>query len=418
MSLHIRTHSWLRGQLSWSYVSTRLCDAFERLGHNVYVISTNGIKNSDPYLTEEKMVSSLIGLEQLRRKSIPIDLDWCYTIPANFPKRFLPNSRYKAAIYNYETWKPGGNGWVADWKKYYHLVDFYFPSSNFSAEIFYLNGIPKEKIFVIPHGVDTEVFNPDVKPVKLKTKKAMRFVAVLAPHYRKNIDTLLEAYCRAFTAKDDVCLVLKTKVYKHSDGIYHATNNPNGRKLFEVVIGDMFKKIYKKYGKNIPEIELLGGHVDNVCSIYTACHCNISTSACEGFYMPGIEAQAAGLINIGPNYSGHLDYMRKNNSLLINTKLREAGKFEQYWTVNKGSKAGQPDVDHTAELMRYVYKNYDELKKKFDPEMKKTVEQFSWTNAAKRIIDVMDGKLSHYVPGTYDLFNQHKTQNHDNLKIY
>lgn len=418
MSLHIRTNTWLRGMLSWSYVSTRLCNAFEELGHNVYVISTNGIENSDPYLTEEKMVSSLTGLEQLRRKNIPIDLDWCYTVPTNFPKRFLPNSRYKAAIYNYETWRPGGNGWVADWKKYYHLVDFYFPSSNFSAEIFHLNGIPKEKIFVIPHGVDTEVFNPDVKPIKLKTKKSMRFVAVMAPHYRKNIDTLLEAYCRAFTAKDDVCLVLKTKVYKHSDGIYHAANNPNGRKLFEVVIGDMFKKIYKKYGKNIPEIELLGGHVDNVAEIYNACDVHVSTTGAEGWGLPFAESISCGLINIAPRYSGHLDFLNDDNSLLIDTDLREAHRLEQYWSVNKGSKIGQPNVDHAAELMQYAYKNYKELKRKFDPGMKKMVKQFSWTNAAQRIIDVIDGKVSHYTPGTYDLFNQHKIKDCSGLRIY
>ena len=69
MGLNIRTNTWLQGQLSWSYVSTRLCQAFEELGHNVYPVSTNGIKDSDPYLTEEKVVQAIVGLGNLKRKN-------------------------------------------------------------------------------------------------------------------------------------------------------------------------------------------------------------------------------------------------------------------------------------------------------------------------------------------------------------
>jgi len=132
--LNLRCHSWISGStaLSWSYVTVRLCEAFERLGHNMYPISTNGIKNSDPYMTEQKMLESVLALQNFGTKTgRSIDIDWCYTVPSNFPKRFLPNSKKKCAIYNYET-----TLWPNSWKKYYHLVDCYFPSSDFSAEIF------------------------------------------------------------------------------------------------------------------------------------------------------------------------------------------------------------------------------------------------------------------------------------------
>lgn len=399
MNLDIRMYSWFQGGLSWAYVMSRLAQAFEEQGNNVYFQSTNGLSNNqDEYLSEERMLKSVVELQKFGPGKKPISIDLTYTVPQNFPKRFLSNSKHKCAIYNYEV-----TYWHPEWKRFYGLVDFYFPSSNFSAEVFYINGVPKEKIFVIPHGIDTRVFNPEVPKIKLKTKKRYKFVSVVAPHFRKNIPLLLEAYCRAFTNEDDVCLVLKTKVYKHSDGQYDMQKNPKGRKAFEIVLGDVFRELAKKYGKRMPEIELLSGHVENVASIYNACDCHITTTGSEGFGMPLLESMACELLSIAPNYSGQLDFMNEDNSLLIDYKMRYAKPFEQYWTFNPKSKIGEAKLDHTVEMMRRAYNEHDELMKKFRPNMRKTVEWFSWERAAQMIIDTTQGNLPHYIPGTYKL---------------
>lgn len=398
-NLNVRIYTWFQGGLSWAYVMSRLAQALEELGNNVYFQSTNGLsKNSDEYLNEERMIKSVVALQKFGPGRRAIDIDLTYTVPANLPKRFLANSKAKCVIYNYETTR-----WQDNWRRFYDLADYYFPSSNFSAEVFHINGIPKEKIFVIPHGVDTKVFNPNIPKVKLKTKKKFKFVSVVAPHYRKNIPLMLDAYCKAFTAKDDVCLVLKTKIYKHSDGIYDMHKNPKGRKAFEIVLGDVFKKLVKKYGKNMPEIELLNGHVSNVSSIYNACDVHITTTGSEGFGLPLIEAMACGLLSIAPRYSGQLDFMNDDNSLLIDTSMRYAKSVEQYWTFNPKSKISEASLEHTVELMRKAYREYDQLIKKFKPNMKKTVELFSWHSAAQKIVDATQGNMPHYIPGTYRL---------------
>ena len=398
--LNIRHYGWLQGQLSWSYVSSRLLKAFEDLGHDVYITSTNGIKDSDSFITEDRIIKDALALQDFGPgKAKSIDLDWCYTVCQNFPKRFLSNSKHKAAIYNFET-----TIFPPSWKKYYNLVGLYFPSSNFSAEIFHMNGIPAEKIFVVPHGVDTSVFNPDIPPIKLNTKKKYKFVSVVAPHYRKNIEAMLEAYCSAFNKDDDVCLVLKTKVYKHSDGIYDMQKNPKGRKLFEVVLGDIFKRIRKKYGPNMPEIELLAGHVKNVASIYNACDCHISATGAEGFYMPGIESFSSNLLNIAPRYSAYLDYMNDDNALLADSKTRYAHKYEQYWHYDPKALIGQVDIKHMAELLIKAYKDHDQLMEKFKPGMDAMVKKLSWEYAAQLMIDATKGKLDHYKPGTYNVW--------------
>ena len=396
--LNIRTYTWMQGGLSWAYVMDRIMNAFDELGHNTYVCSTNGLENNTTFVGEDKMLKSVLELQKFGPGKKSIDIDITYTVPQNFPKRFLTNSKNKCAIYNYEV-----TYWHPQWRKFYHLADYYFPSSDFSAEVFYINGVPANKIYTIPHGVDTKVFNPNIPKVKLKTKKKFKFVAVVAPHYRKNIPLLLHAYCEAFTAQDDVCLVLKTKMYKHSDGMYHMQNNPKGRKGFEIVIADIFKELYAKHGKNMPEIEILNGHVENVASIYNACDCHVTTTGAEGFGMPLLESMACGLLSIAPRYSGQLDFMNEDNSLLIDYTMRHARNVEQYWTFNPKSKICEPDKRHTIELMRKAYKEYDELMVKFGPNMKKTVELFSWTRAAQMIIDATNGDIPSYEPGTYKL---------------
>jgi len=394
--LNIRSFSWYQNGLSWAYVCERLVNAFDDMGHNTLVLSTNGL-NEKAFKEKNKMLRSVLELQKFGPGRAAIDLDWCYTLPPNFGQRFLANSKAKCVLYNYET-----TVWPQEWKRFYHLVDYYFPSSNFSAEIFVKNGVAPHKVFVVPHGVDQKVFNAKAPKIKLNTEKSFRFVSVCAPHARKNLELLLTAYCEAFSAADDVCLILKTKIYKHGDGAWHQTKNINGRKAFEIVIGDIFKKLHDRFGKNIPEIELLSGHVDNVASIYNSAHCNITTTGAEGFYLPGIESLSCGLLNIAPNYSSHLDFLNKNNSLLIDVKMRPALAVEQYWGFSPEGQIGQPSKEHAIELMIKAYREHGSLMEKFRPEMKKVVDRYSWDAAAQTMIDATQGKIEHYIPGTYN----------------
>lgn len=395
----IRAYTWLKPNLSWAFVIYDLINAFDRLGHNTYALSTNGMDES--FFDEpNKRLKSIVGLEPFNRGEKQIYLDFAYTVPTNYSKRFLPHSKHKAIIYNYET-----TIMPEEWKPQYDYVDFHFPSSNFCAEVFYRNGVPLEKIFVVPHGVDTRRYNPQVPPIKLKTKKKHKFLSITAPHFRKNIDLLLNAYCQSFTNKDDVCLILKSKIYKHSDGIYSEAN-PKGRKGYEVVLGQFMKPLIKKYGKKIPEIEILTGHVPNPASIYNACDVHVSATGAEGWGMPFLEQFAsAESYNIVSGYSGQRDFINDKNSLIIDTKLRRARNVEQYWHTkphNKKALIGQPNQKHLSELMIKSYREHNQLLQKFKPEIKRTVEKYSWENAAQTILNVCEGKINHYTPGTYN----------------
>lgn len=385
--MYIRSNSWFADNLSWSTALTELGNAFEDLGHRFMPISTNGM-NEKLFKRQNIMVQSIMDLERLKRTNIPIDLDLTFTIPQNFPSRFLSNSKHKAAIYAYEY-----RYWAPQWKRFYDLADLYFPPSNFGAEIFAINGIPEEKIFVVPHGVDTTKFNTNVPKYPLKTKKSFKFVSIVAPHSRKRINILLNAFCEAFDKNDDVCLVLKTKIYDKKDT----------KQAYEICVGKFIDELHKKYEDSMPEIEIVQERVDNVAAIYNACNVNISTTGSEAFYIPGIESMACGLINVVTGYGGHLDFMNKQNSLLIDYKLTMATKEDQYWNFDPRNKIAQANQIHTSEMMIKAYKEYKQLTMQFNESMKKTVELFSWKNAAKMMLDTCDGKINHYKKGTVEV---------------
>ena len=75
----------------------------------------------------------------------------------------------------------------------------------------------------------------------------------------------------------------------------------------------------------------------------------------EGLGLGMAQAMYLGKPVIGTGYSGNLEFMNSENSLLVNytmTELEEdSGPYE------RGTHWAAPDVEHAATLMRWVYEN-------------------------------------------------------------
>jgi glycosyltransferase involved in cell wall biosynthesis len=234
-------------------------------------------------------------------------------------------------------------------------------------------------MLVVPHGVNTDIFNPSIPPFSLNTKKKVKFLFNAIPHARKLHDRVFKAYNSAFSGDDDVCLVLKTKFLVPSDPL---------RKPFEVNVEEMLQKEFGKR-RNPPEVEVINDiFIDDIGSLYTACDCVVSMSSCEGFWLPGIEAMACGSLVIAPRHGGQLEFLNDDNALLVDTKEMLAPLTHQYWRPNPKAVVGDPDVRHCAELMRKVYDNLDAEKARMRDSAKSTVEKLSWENAAKMVLDL------------------------------
>lgn len=367
----IRTKTMLGTHHSWSVTMRSLFYYFIKEDHDCYLNSING------YSMCPKSWKPLLG-----RDIDDPDVDFCYTVPKNFKNRFKKNAKLKMAIYNYET-----DILPKKWYGAHKYLDIVLPSSEFSKEIFLKNDWPEEKLIVVPHGIHPEEYKTNAK-TPLINNKPFRFLNVSIPHQRKNMDLLVEAYYDAFIGNQDVCLVFKTNL------------NPSaGRRPyeFEVDFQEQIKDIQKRYlakgvGK-LPMIEVFQDRVNSMATLYNSCDVLVSASSAEGFGIPLLEGLASNMIVIAPNATGQKDFLNKNNSLLVDVKKIKATRKYQYWTPSKGAKTYLPIKEHLSEQMLNAYNNYKQLKLDFEAERLRTVEKFTWKNAAKQIIEIIDDHI-------------------------
>lgn len=374
----IRSCSWGKANLSWSVVIEELLFAADKQGHDIVFVSTNGYRGMK-YWTEERGLKQNLLQREILRSNRYFDLDFTYTVPQNFPDRFLTNSKCRMAIYNYES-----SIMPAHWAKYYSFVDYVLPSSQYVADMFERNGCPKDKIVVVPHGIDLEIFNTNIKPAKIQTDKKFKFLCVAEPHYRKQLDKLLDLYARTFTSQDDVCLVLKTKIFDD--------NTIKERKEFEMDLRPILKELRQKYGAALPEIKIVSSRLANIASLYTACDAFVLMTASEGWGMPFLEAMACGVPVIAPRHGGQLEFLNDDNAVLTKCGIRRARPQEQYWMSNAKATVGSPDEQDFAEKMVEMYKNHEEIKQRLLPNMLAAAQKLTWSAAMDQIIELSEKK--------------------------
>jgi glycosyltransferase involved in cell wall biosynthesis len=160
-------------------------------------------------------------------------------------------------------------------------VDEVWTPSEYSRQAFTRAGLAPELIRVVPNGVDLERFSAAGAAYRLPTSKRTVFLFVGGTTYRKGIDLLLEAYGEAFSADDDVCLVVKSfgaqTVYRGQGGL------PELR-AFAARPG-------------APELVLLEHDLafEEIPTLYRAADCLVQPYRGEGFCLPALEALASGL---------------------------------------------------------------------------------------------------------------------------
>lgn len=190
--------------------------------------------------------------------------------------------------------------------------------------------MPKAIEFEAPTGMGRAYFGlPPGKFVFLYSYDFNSFVA------RKNPEAVIDAFKRAFpVALDDVVLVMKsTNGARFPDrlaGIAHAASNDP-----RIIIRDAFLTREEMFG--------LQNSVD----------CYVSLHRAEGFGLGMAECMYLGKPVIATGYSGNLDFMDRDNSLLVDCRMVPVHEGEYpHW---QGQQWADADVAHAARLMRQVF---------------------------------------------------------------
>lgn len=149
---------------------------------------------------------------------------------------------------------------------------------------------------------------------------------------RKNPYGLIDAFRRAFKPHEPVDLVIKVS---------------RGSKLpeeFEKLTAQCAAAGVQLRNEVLPRGDLL--------ALMNTCDCYVSLHRSEGLGLGIAETMLMGKPVIATGYSGNLDFMTSETSYLVRYE-RLASEFD-HPPYPKGAVWAEPDLDHAAELMRYV----------------------------------------------------------------
>jgi glycosyltransferase involved in cell wall biosynthesis len=228
----------------------------------------------------------------------------------DFESRFLdfeppPGARCIAV----RTWDfgPLPPAWV---EKINRQFSQYWAHTRWIAEQARVAGVDPEKISVVPHGIDPGIYRPDGGRYPLATERRFRFLFVGGVSLRKGTDILLKAYAQAFTAQDDVCLVLKD----HSDDLFYKENH--ARERIKELQADRAAPEIEHLDRFLSEAELAG--------LYRAADVTVFPYRAEGFCMPILEAMASGAPAIVPDFGACLDFCDASTSYPVKVRRIKA----------------------------------------------------------------------------------------------
>jgi 2-polyprenyl-3-methyl-5-hydroxy-6-metoxy-1,4-benzoquinol methylase/glycosyltransferase involved in cell wall biosynthesis len=151
---------------------------------------------------------------------------------------------------------------------------------------------------------------------------------------RKNPMGVVQAFRKAFSGRDDVMLVLKCG---------HCEAYPREAAMLRAACK----------GANIRILDKVSSRHE-VSSLMSAADCYVSLHRSEGFGLTMAEAMSLGKPVIATGYSGNMEYMTAANSYLVKYELIPiATPHGPYHT----GEWADPDLDHAASLMRFVFEN-------------------------------------------------------------
>jgi autotransporter strand-loop-strand O-heptosyltransferase len=239
--------------------------------------------------------------------------------------------------------------------------------SKWQMECMIKQGYPRDRIKVVPEGVDEKVFFPDEKAKHQLTSDG-RFTFFLAGRwdYRKSIKEIIETFLKTFDKNEPVDLIV-------------SIDNPfsnDGQKTTEERL--------KHYGLEDDRIKILHFPPRNeYINILKSCSCFVSCARSEGWNLPLIEAMACGTPSIYSNCSGQLEFA-EGRGIPVNVLGEKPANESSYNHFNEMvGNYYEPDFNDLSSKMRFVYEFHDEVKKKSLDESKEIRKEFSWENVAR-----------------------------------
>jgi glycosyltransferase involved in cell wall biosynthesis len=252
---------------------------------------------------------------------------------------------YLRGRYNVGYWAWELSDFPQEWESSFRHLDEVWVPSNFVLDA--VSRAAPVPVVRIPHAVSEHLaVRPwqrshfGLPPDKFLFLFLFDFMSITE---RKNPFGLINAFKKAFRKQDDAVLVLKCS--HSSPALLKAVGAPT----------DVVREVKEAAaGANIHLMDgVLSREETNTLLFLSDCYVSLHRS--EGFGLPLAEAMSLEKPVIATAYSGNMDFMTPANSFLVKYTLAELER--DCGPYRKGCVWAEPDVDHAAELMRFVYEN-------------------------------------------------------------
>ncbi len=282
--------------------------------------------------------------------------------------------RDPGAVYNIGKTTFETDGLSAEWVSKCNLMDEIWVPTEFNAETFRRSGV-KVPLFVIPEGVDPDFYRPGLQPLSIPGLKGFTFLSVFEWTFRKGWDLLLKAWADAFSAADDVRLLLLTHPEEGT--------NTNIQALMEEYLNSIGRSL-----RDVAPISIIRDQIpqSQMPHLYATADAFVLPSRGEGWGRPYIEAMSCSLPVIGTGWSGNLAFMNEENSYLIQTNGLEAVDGRMELPFYRGQHWSSPSPDHLPRLLRYVFTHRDEAGEKGQRARRDIAARWSWDKSTAQAL--------------------------------
>lgn len=302
----------------------------------------------------------------------PDDFIGVLHLPPSFLQR-LPGARRMIARTMFET-----DGLPAGLVARCNEMDELWVPSAFNEETFRKAGV-RAHLVRVPGGIDSTRFRPGLPPYDVPNAHGTVFLSTIEWKIRKGWQTLLDAWADAFTANDDVTLVIRASIPGH-------TETDSAPEIWRQI--DAHLATRKRTRATVANIVVLGRALGNeaVPHLYAAADAYVAATSGEGWGYPYMEAMASGLPTIATRWSGHLEFMNDGNSLLVDVE-RLVPAVDPYVGDMTGQRWAQPSAKHLASLLRVVTDDRARVSSLATRALEDMRERWTWERAAKVVQD-------------------------------
>jgi glycosyltransferase involved in cell wall biosynthesis len=246
-------------------------------------------------------------------------------------------------------------------------------------------------------------YESDVLPSIKETLKGIpeKFCYLFVGHWlrgdlgedRKNVGMLVKIFLETFKQVKDTtppALILKT-----SGGNFSILDKREILKKIEAIRNT----VELSEGQTMPNVYVLHGELtdDEMNSLYNhpKVKAHVSLTKGEGFGRPLLEATISGKPVIASGWSGHLDFLNSDESVLVGGELKQIHPSSVWDNILiKESSWFYPDVQQSANAMAAVFMDYETFRKKAHKLGKENSKKFSYKTVQRRTWELLDK----YVP--------------------